>query len=142
MSFTSDDFTRRVRAEAEEASEGLRRARAEVPPVTTSDPGGLLSIEMTVDLEVTRVSLQPRATRDLDELEALLATTFTAAIKAARVADPAVRRLQDVAGGEGLSARAEEVHAEVVDAVRNAQQRMEALRSRLEATRREAGRRA
>jgi DNA-binding protein YbaB len=142
MSYTSDDFAQRVRQEAEAASDGLRRKRAEVAPVTTSDPDGLIAIEMNVDLEVVKVTVQPRATRDLDDLEALLATTITAAVKAAREADPALHQLDDLAGGAGVSARVDEMHAEVVDAVRNAQQRMEALRGRLEATRREAGRRA
>ena len=102
-------------------------------PIVTSDSEDLVEIEMTVDLEVTRVTLSPRATREPQKLEDTLVATFTEAIKQARAADPSMdhlEKLNEAASGT-LQERLTEAQGEVTKTMQAAEQQMSSLKQRL-----------
>lgn len=133
MEFDPDQLARQLQEESKTRAEDLAQARAEVEPIVTSDSDDLVEIEMTVDLEVTRVTLSPRAPRDPQKLEDTLVATITEAIKQAREADPSLARLErlnEVAEGT-LQERLAEVQGELTKTMQSAEQQMASLKQRL-----------
>jgi DNA-binding protein YbaB len=77
-----------------DSSEHWKEEIASTPPVVARSEDGAVEVEMSVDLVVRRVTLEPRATRDLDVLESLLRDVVNDALAQAREANPAQRRVQ------------------------------------------------
>lgn len=143
MTYSADDYTQRFREATRTGRDRVEEARRAADPITVSDPDELVSIEMTVDLTVSNVTLKPRATRDLDELESLLAATFTEAIRKARSADPALAEFNAFSDDEiaRLGRTTEHLQSDVAHVMRTAEAKMSALRARLDAHRDVAQRR-
>lgn len=79
---------------ASDQSEQWKKEIESTPPVVARSEDGAVEVEVSVDLVVHRVSLEPRATRDLDTLEATLRDVVNDALTQAREANPAQRRVQ------------------------------------------------
>ncbi|MGO1974497.1 MAG: YbaB/EbfC family nucleoid-associated protein [Propionibacteriaceae bacterium] len=133
MEFDPDQLARQLRDESKTRAEDMAQARADVEPIVTSDSDDLVEIEITVDLEVTRVTLGPRATRDPQKLEDTLVSTFTEAIKQARAADPSMAHLEKLneLAGSTLEDRLAEAQTELTNTMQAAEQKMATLKQRL-----------
>lgn len=116
---------------------------AATPPVVARSEDGAVEVEMSVDLTVQRVTLAPRATRDLDTLEALLRDVTNDALTQAREANPVNRRMQAMFGesqadlqktlddmGEQLRQRSAEAELYFADIKRRVEQRRSAIRNK------------
>lgn len=124
-------------------SEQWKAEVAATPPVVARSEDGAVEVEMGVDLVVRRVTLEPRATRDLDVLEGLLRDVVNDALAQAREANPANRRMQAMfADGQAdlqqkldgmtdeLRQRTAEAEMYFADVKRRIEQRRSAIRTK------------
>lgn len=128
---------------AYDPSEQWKDEVASTPPVVARSEDGAVEVEMGVDLVVRRVTLEPRATRDLDSLEGLLRDVVNDALAQAREANPANRRMTAMfADGQAdlqqkldgmtdeLRQRSAEAEMYFADVKRRIEQRRNAIRTK------------
>lgn len=113
----------------------LQQARAAVPPTVLTDEDGLVEVEISAALEVTRLSLSPRAGRDLPALETALQDTLTRAIAQARAAADEAVRVEIADRTPGLEQIITDVSARAQERRDASAQRVQLMRARIESTR-------
>lgn len=113
----------------------LQQARAAVPPTVLTDEDGLVEVEISAALEVTRLSLSPRAGRDLPALETALQDTLTRAIAQARAAADEAVRVEIADRTPGLEQIMTDVSARAQERRDATAQRVQLMRARIESTR-------
>lgn len=113
----------------------LQQARAAVPPTVLTDEDGLVEVEISAALEVTRLSLSPRAGRDLPALETALQDTLTRAIAQARAAADEAVRVEIADRTPGLEQIMTDVSARAQERRDASAQRVQLMRARIESTR-------
>lgn len=113
----------------------LQQARAAVPPTVLTDEDGLVEVEISAALEVTRLSLSPRAGRDLPALETALQDTLTRAIAQARAAADEAVRVEIADRTPGLEQIMTDVSARAQERRDASAQRVQLMRARIESAR-------
>jgi DNA-binding protein YbaB len=124
-------------------AESWKNEVSSTPPVIARSQDGAVEVEVSVDLEVRRVTLEPRATRDLDVLESTLLEVVNDALRQAREANPINRRMQSMFGDgqadlqqklgelqDELKQRSTEAEMYFADIKRRVEQRRGAMRNK------------
>lgn len=118
-------------------ADGWKDEVSSAAPVIARSEDGAIEVEMALDLTVRRITLAPRATRDLDSLESGLRDVVNDALVQARETNPINRRVQDMfgSGQEDMQKRLTEMQDDLRQRASDAETYFTSMKARMEAQR-------